>query len=117
MTQPSLWIPSNGELLRQNPAFDRSTLPAIEAIENADLRQLLADLRRNKPDILLQYEEEKSLRDRVYAFPGMAQELDRYVVVDAFPVAQDRYTVNILRRRPDPRTLDAPSTTDPNRPD
>lgn len=113
MTQPSLWIPSNGELLRQNPAFDRGNLPAIEAIENADLRQLLADLRRNKPDILLQYEEEKSLRDRVHAFQGMAQELDRYDVVDAFPVAQDRYTINILRRRPDPRTPDTP----PDRPD
>lgn len=104
MTQPSLWILANGQFLRHHPMFDQATLPAIEAIENADLARLLADLQRNRPDILLRLTEERGLYDRVRAFPGMADELDRYELASAFPVAQDRFTVNILRRRPDLRT-------------
>ncbi|MDF2116673.1 hypothetical protein PY365_13885 [Roseiarcaceae bacterium H3SJ34-1] len=99
MTQPALWVQTNGLDLRARSDFDASTLPVVEAIENADMAVFLSDLRRNRPDILLAKEGDETLRARLQAYPGMAQELDRYRLVDTVVVERDSLVVDIYARQ------------------
>ncbi|MDH7799664.1 MULTISPECIES: hypothetical protein [unclassified Beijerinckia] len=104
-TQPSLWVIANGIVLRRRyPDLSPSKLSAVEAVENADLAVLLADLRRNRPDILLALKQETSLLERLRAFPGMKEELDRYEFAGRAGLVEEGDIVDILRRRPDLRS-------------
>jgi hypothetical protein len=105
MTQWALWIETYGLRLRRDfagrPEF-QTMLPTIEAIEKSDMAAFLADLRRNRPDILLTFRSETALRAHVRSFPGIAEELDRYDIVDSVPLTdQNEGVVDVLRRRPD----------------
>ncbi|MDH7799663.1 MULTISPECIES: hypothetical protein [unclassified Beijerinckia] len=105
MTQWALWTETYGLQLRwkfgSDPAF-RKRLSTIEAIEKADMATFLTDLRRNRPDILLTFRMETDLRAHIRNFPGIAEELDRYEIVDTVSlVDQPEGVVDILRRRPD----------------
>jgi hypothetical protein len=101
MTQPSLWIEGNGVDIRARKDFDKSRLAEVEAVENADLAVLLNDLRRNRPDILLALHgsEEAKLRARLLIYPGLAQELDHYKLVDTVAVGRGLSDVDIYARQ------------------
>jgi len=112
MTQWALWIETYGLRLRKQfagRAEFQTMLPTIEAIEKADMAAFLADLRRNRPDILLTYRWETALREHIRSFPGIAEELDRYDVVDTVPLIDpDSALVDIMRRRPDAEVASKP---------
>jgi hypothetical protein len=101
MTHPSLWVEQNGIELRARKDFDKSKLAEVEAVENADLAVFLNDLRRNRPDILLALHgtEEADLRARLLAYPGLAQELDRYKLVDTVPMGRNLSDIDIYARQ------------------
>ncbi|MBN9083432.1 MAG: hypothetical protein BGP04_14470 [Rhizobiales bacterium 62-17] len=104
-TQPALWVMTNGiRLQRSRPDLSPSSLSAIEDAMNADLAVFLADLRRNRPDILLSLSKETPLHDRLRVFPGMKKELDHYELAERIETRGTGYTVDILRRRPDLRS-------------
>lgn len=104
-TQPSLWVLTNGLLLQwRTPDLSPSKVSAIKAAVDADLAVFLADLRRNRPDILLALKDETLLHDRLRAFPGMMEELDRYELAGEAKMMGMGYAVDILRRRPDLRS-------------
>jgi hypothetical protein len=108
MTQWALWIETYGLRLRRQfagqPEF-QTMLPTIEAIEKSDMAVFLADLRHNRPDILLTFRIETALRAHIRSFPGIAEELDRYDVVDTVSLMDEEGgMVDILRRRPDAQT-------------
>jgi hypothetical protein len=105
-TQPALWIATNGMNLRQNYSLDQHSLEVLGQVERADLDVFLADLKRNRPDILLAFKMERELHAQIRRHPGMDEELSHYRLADTVALLGNSYVVDIYARqdaKPDPQ--------------
>lgn len=100
-TQHSMWIAANGLKLRKQRELDPQSLSALDQVENRDLDVFLADLQRNKPDILLAYRDEDQLREKISRHPGMRAEFVHYRLAETVALGGKSFIVDIYARKSD----------------